>query len=52
MVGRHIVTLAEGSAVSGRHSVIFNAAGLASGVYFCRLAAGGRTLSRRLAILK
>ncbi|MDT8324126.1 MAG: 5'-nucleotidase C-terminal domain-containing protein [Bacteroidota bacterium] len=37
VIGREIVTLYDGYAGGGVHTAIFNAAGLPSGLYFCRL---------------
>lgn len=38
--GELVATLAEGNRSAGRHAVTFDAAGLSSGVYFCRLQVG------------
>lgn len=55
--GARIVTLAEGKQEKGTHAVAWNgrdAAGrqVASGIYFCRLAAGKETLSRKLVLMR
>ena len=47
--GRRVASLIEGERRSaGTHQVSFEASRLASGVYTCRLEAGGRTETRRL----
>ena len=38
--GQRVQTLVDGNLTAGRHAVTWNAAGLASGVYICRLSAG------------
>jgi hypothetical protein len=51
--GRHIRTLASGMHSHGAHSVEFDAAGLASGVYFCNLTgADGYSASGRLLLAR
>jgi len=50
--GREIVDLYDGWHSSGSHSVIFNASGLSSGVYFAVLNAGGTLTSQKLLLLK
>jgi len=40
-VGRKIAELMNSRISAGKHSVVFNSATLGSGVYFCRLQAGG-----------
>lgn len=52
MAGRQVATLVNTQMNAGRHQVIFNGANLSSGVYMCRLQAGGQTLTRKLTILK
>jgi hypothetical protein len=48
MLGREVATLVEGQEEAGEHSVKWNAEGLASGVYFSRLIAGGFVEARKL----
>jgi hypothetical protein len=50
--GRQVATLADGRYGAGGHSVRFDAAGLASGVYLVRMEARGYTASRKVAVLK
>ncbi len=45
-LGQRVTTLVQGLRGAGRHSVLFNADGLASGLYLYRLEAGGEALSR------
>lgn len=52
MVGHTVATLAEGERPAGYHRVTFDAAGLASGVYFYRLLAGEFVDTRRLVVLR
>lgn len=40
LIGREVETLVEGSVPAGEHRLDWNATGLASGVYLCRLTAG------------
>jgi hypothetical protein len=51
--GRLVRTLFEGPASAGRtYEVTFDATGLASGTYFCRLQNGGRTEIRRMLLVR
>ncbi len=50
--GRRVATIASGLWNAGHHEVTWDAAGLSSGVYFCKLSTGGQTATRRLAIVK
>lgn len=55
--GARIVTLHDGKLPAGAHSVRWNGTdargnGVASGVYFCRLEAGGDVFTRKLVLLK
>ena len=55
--GRVVKTLADGRLNAGGHEVIWNGqdesgSSLASGVYFYRLQAEGRTMSRRMVLIK
>jgi len=52
MLGRKVATLAEGHQTAGAHQVRFNATGLASGVYICRLTAGPLEASRKLVLAR
>jgi len=50
--GKKIATLADRTLPVGRHSVNFDANGLASGVYLCRLTAGTRVNTKRLVLMR
>ncbi|MCX6121268.1 MAG: C25 family cysteine peptidase [Ignavibacteriales bacterium] len=52
MLGREVKTLVNDRQSAGLHSVIFNASGLTSGVYFYRLQAGSFTETKKLLFLK
>ncbi len=50
--GRKVATLAEGTRQSGEYSLEWDACGLASGIYLCRLSSGSTTVSRKLLLVK
>jgi len=50
--GREVAALYKDVKTAGVHNVLWDASGQASGVYFCRLEAGGRTKSIKLAMMK
>lgn len=50
--GRAVATLADGIQAAGLHAVTFDAAGLASGIYFARLSADGKTAARKLILVR
>ena len=52
VLGREVATLVDGVKEPGEYSVAFDASGLASGVYFYRLTAGGFTTTRRMIVVK
>ena len=51
-LGRSVKTLIESHQVAGRHSLIWNAAGLASGMYFYKIQAGDLAETRKMLLLK
>jgi hypothetical protein len=51
-LGQEVAQLVNGDMEAGSHSVQFNAAGLSSGVYFCRMQAGSLTDTKRLILAK
>jgi uncharacterized delta-60 repeat protein len=51
-LGAEIATLVTEQLPAGRHEVVWNADGAASGVYFCRLQAGGETITQKLLLVK
>ena len=52
ILGRDLLTLADGYHAAGAHSVSVNGAGLASGVYFYRLETPGRSSVRKMVLLR
>ena len=52
VTGREVATIASEELPPGKYSRVWNAAGFASGVYFCRMRAGSYTASRELILLK
>lgn len=50
--GRSLAVLVDGPCEAGRHTVDWRPRGLASGVYFAKLQAGGETAIRRLTLLR
>jgi uncharacterized protein (DUF1501 family) len=50
--GQHVETLVEGDRPAGVHTARFDASGLSSGVYFCRLRAGTFTETRKMLLLR
>lgn len=52
ILGRKVETLVNERKRSGRHSFIWDASHLPSGVYFCRFAAQNNSQTRRLLLLK
>jgi hypothetical protein len=52
MLGREIATLVNGFTTSGTHEVQFNAANVASGVYFYKLTSGDFTQMKKMTLVK
>jgi hypothetical protein len=52
ILGRKVATLVDEQKKSGRHSFIWEASHMPSGVYFCRFAAQNNSQTRRLLLLK
>ena len=52
ILGRKIITLLDESLLPGEHTAIFNATGLSSGIYFCRIIAGLNTATKSIALIK
>ena len=50
--GRRVMTVVDADLDAGRYSRVIDANGLASGVYFCRMAAGEFVATRKLVLLK
>jgi len=51
-LGREVAVLVNGQMEPGRHSISFNAAGCATGVYFARLTSGGKSDLRRMMLVR
>jgi len=52
VLGRLVATLVSGNQLPGRHVVEWDASGLASGVYFCRLQAGNFMAVKKVLLLR
>lgn len=52
LAGREVATLVDGLQAAGEHEVVFDAAGLPSGLYFATLRAGDEVAVRKLTLLK
>jgi hypothetical protein len=52
LLGREVAVLVQERQPSGFYEVRFNAGGLASGIYTCRLQAGTRTSMLKLALVR
>jgi hypothetical protein len=52
MLGREVAVLADGTKKPGRYEVKWNAAGLSSGVYICRLSAGSFVDAKKMLLLE
>ena len=52
ILGRKVATLVEARQRAGSYTVRFDARGLASGVYICRLAAGAQTAQRKMLLVR
>ncbi len=52
ILGREVATLVAGEQIAGTHTVQFNGARLASGVYFYRLVTGTHEATRKMVLLK
>ena len=50
VLGREVAVLIDGAQPVGQHEVTFDAAGLAPGVYFCRMSAFGGTVMSRMVV--
>jgi hypothetical protein len=52
LLGREVATLVNERKSAGRYAAVFEPTGLASGVYFYRLTAGGFSQTRRMILLR
>ncbi len=52
ILGRRVETIEQGRQPAGNHSVIWDATGQSSGIYFYRLKAGDKTETRKMILMK
>ncbi|HEX7573851.1 MAG TPA: T9SS type A sorting domain-containing protein, partial [Bacteroidota bacterium] len=52
ILGQVVATLVDREEAAGEHAVLFNPVNLASGVYFCRLSAGGFAETKRMSLIR
>jgi hypothetical protein len=52
ILGNEVATLVEEYKPAGKYSAVFNAIGLPSGIYFCKLSAGNFVQTRKMILLK
>jgi hypothetical protein len=52
VLGRNVATLVNDVKPAGSHTATFDAANLSSGIYFYKLTAGGKTMARKMMLLK
>lgn len=52
ITGQKVATLIHETMPAGRHSVVWNAAGMPSGMYFCTVKAGDFAETRKMVLLK
>ncbi len=52
LMGREVAVLVDGVMPAGEHRVRFDGSGLASGVYIYTLSAGGRSVSKKMTLMK
>ncbi len=52
MTGEKIASLVNGELEAGRHSIVFDASKLSSGVYIYKLVSGSFTSTKKLTLLK
>ena len=52
IAGREVASLVNGKIANGEHEVTFDGSGLPSGLYFCRLTTGNKTIVRKMILVK
>ncbi|RQW00049.1 choice-of-anchor D domain-containing protein [bacterium] len=52
VTGRLVSTLVDDNMIAGEHRVIFDGAGLGSGIYFARMEAGSQIMTRKMALIR
>jgi hypothetical protein len=50
--GQKIDTLADSEFAAGKHTAVWDGAAYAAGVYFCTVRSGGRTVTRKMVLVK
>jgi len=50
--GRTVANLREGMTAAGYHNAVWNAEGVAAGIYFCRIKSGGQEAAVKLVLAK
>ncbi|MBU0508771.1 T9SS type A sorting domain-containing protein [bacterium] len=51
-LGREVTTLSRGMQTAGEHSILWNADGVSSGIYFVRMNSGGTTNTCKLVLIR
>ena len=52
VLGREVAVMLNEIQTAGKHEMMFDASGLPSGVYLCRLEAGGMAQTRKVVLVK
>jgi len=52
LLGREVATLVNGKILAGSHTIVWDAAGLPSGMYLCRMEAERFVGTRKMVLLK
>ena len=52
VMGQMVSTLMDGPATAGSHRVTWNATNFASGLYLCKMEAGGKVLTQKMLLMK
>lgn len=52
MLGQEVATLVDEALQAGRYTIVWRADGMASGIYYCRLQAGGMSATRKLILMR
>jgi hypothetical protein len=52
LLGEEVATLVDGEVNAGKHSEVWNAVGMASGVYFCRMQANDIVLTQKVLLVR
>ncbi|MBU1919789.1 T9SS type A sorting domain-containing protein, partial [bacterium] len=52
VIGRQVATLIDKNMTAGSHQVMFDGAGLTSGIYFARMTAGSKTMTQKMMLIR